>query len=83
VLFRLTKLAWLVASARENAVEAPSTLGATPVTCALALPGGDTDAAAVAKAIPGVNDREVNVEPGKKKYSCRMVTAQEPTPMLG
>ena len=65
VAFRLTKLAWLVALAEESAKEEPGPL-AKPVTSAVALPGGDNDAAAVARALPLKNWKE-DVLPPKKE----------------
>lgn len=59
-------LAWPVALAKEPAFAKPGPL-AKPDTSAVALPGGDTDAAAVAKALPLKNAEGEDVKPGKKE----------------
>ena len=62
---KLTKLAWRFAVAVEDAKEEPGPL-AKPDTSAVTLPGGDTDALAVARALP-LELCEVVVGPGKGK----------------
>lgn len=61
----LTMFARAVAPEKELACEKLGPL-AKPVASAVALPGGDTDAAAVARALPVKNWSE-NVKPGKKE----------------
>jgi len=65
VAFRLTKVSRLVPLALESAKEKPGPL-AKPVTSAVAPPGGDNDAAAVARALP-LKDWKVDVLPDEKK----------------
>jgi len=63
--FRLSKAAWVEALALESAKEEPGPL-AKPVTSAVALPSGDTDVEAVARALP-LKNWEENVLPPKKE----------------
>jgi hypothetical protein len=60
-------LVWLVAMTVESACEKPGPV-AKPVTSAVALPGGDTDAASVARALPLKCDwLPAFMKPGKKE----------------
>jgi hypothetical protein len=63
--FWLTMFAWAIAAAKERALEGAGP-PAKPVTSAVALPGGDTEAVAAAMALP-LNCSKGNMLPGKKE----------------